>query len=655
MPRSLCVPVLLWICVALTQPAIAQPGIVRMTPAAVRPGAATEVTLAGAKFAEPLRLWTSFPAQIEVLEQSAEQARLRITLAADIPPQVGGLFIATPDGISEPFFLAVDDLPSVAEQDKHHAFDKAQAIDIPCAVDGAANGTEADYYKFSATAGEPVTVEVLAARLGTPLDPIVELCDSQGKVLAAADDDPATGADSRLEFTPPSSGDYILRLRDVRYRGGAALRYRLRIGSFPLVATPFPLGAQAGQSATLGALAAEVEPVTVTPAYSHGAEAIALRKRGGNTSAMAQAIRSPHPQVVEVEPNDAADNATRIALPCGINGSFATDGDRDQYLFEVSGGASFRFQPRTRTLASPAYVRLSVYRPDGMRLAESPVTNADEQPLNVTFPAAGTYRLLVEELVGRGSKEHSYYIEAAPNAGVALTLKADKNAPTFASLPINGAVTLAVQAQRSGYDGPITIRAESEQGNVILLNNVIAAKQTSTQLVIAPAPGSNPGDIVSLRLVGVIERDGQQQTVPLGTADALRAKYPQLAYPPLWLEGLFALGVSKAGPESFALTPEPSELVYPRNAEQATVRLRLERKDAELKESLNVVPYDWPPGLSAEVQREGNGDNEVYVVTLKGSPTLTEGKYDLRLVCHGVAKGRSTVQIVLLPLTVVTE
>src|SRR5436305_296266 len=46
--------------------ATAQPGISHITPAAVAPGQSTEVTLHGTKLNGRLRVWASFPAQIEM-------------------------------------------------------------------------------------------------------------------------------------------------------------------------------------------------------------------------------------------------------------------------------------------------------------------------------------------------------------------------------------------------------------------------------------------------------------------------------------------------------------------------------------------------------------------------------------------------------------
>ena len=49
----------------LAVPALAQPTVTSLSPAAVPPGKTVEVTLVGTKLDDPLSIWTSFPAKVE--------------------------------------------------------------------------------------------------------------------------------------------------------------------------------------------------------------------------------------------------------------------------------------------------------------------------------------------------------------------------------------------------------------------------------------------------------------------------------------------------------------------------------------------------------------------------------------------------------------
>jgi hypothetical protein len=637
--------------------------ISRLLPAAAAPGKTTEVILHGTKLDEPLRVWTNLPAQVQVVQENVEQKgrtqiKLQVTVDAAAPAQIGGLFVATAEGVSDPLFFAIDDLPSVADNGKNQALASAQEIAPLAAIDGQCDGTQGDHYKFNLAAGQRVAVEVLATRLASDLDPIVQLLDANGKEILAADDDAATGSDGRLAFTAPAAATYHLKIRDVRYRGGANFFYRLRVGDFPLVSTAHPLGIVAGQSGSVEAVGpdvANVAPYAVlaAPGAQHR-QAIGLKLNAGQSSALATLVSSTHPQVVEVEPNDAPEAATKIALPCGINGRFHTAKDRDQFSFDAKANTSYVFRPITRSIGSPCYLQLSLFKPDGSLLAEAAVTEADEQPLVATFPADGAYRLVVEDLLRRGGPEFGWHVEAVPFSGFGLQLKPDKATPSKFALAKNGAISLEVQAVRAGYDGPITLTVEPADRGFVLLNNVIGEKQPATRMIIVAPPGANVGDAVAMRIVGAAQRDGQTFTMPVSTAALVRAKAPQLAYPPAWLDGLLPVAIVVDLPDLFTITPSAPLVTYPRSAPQIGFTLVMDRKQGEFKDPLTVMTENLPAGVSAAIAREGNGPQEKYNVVFKAPKEVAEAKQDVRFQCYGEMGGRGRLLTVNVPIAVVT-
>lgn len=634
-----------------------------LSPAAATPGKTTEVIVTGTKLDEPVRVWTNLPAQIVVVPENVEakdrkQIKLQVTVDATAPPQLGGLFLATAEGVTEPVTFTIDDLPSVADNGKNRTAAEAQELTLPTAVDGAADGTQADYYKFNLVPGQRLSVEVLATRLGSALDPIVQLLDPSGKPLLIADDDLSFGADGRFVYTATAAGTYAVSIRDVRFRGGANMRYRLRLGDFPLVSTPFPLGITAGQSANFEAAGPAIENVAAasaapTPAAS-GRQAIAFKTNGGQSSAFAKLIAAPHAQAVEQEPNDTPEAATKITLPCGINGRFHTSKDRDQFVFDAKANTNYLFRPYARSVGSPCYVQLAIYKPDGGLLAEAPVTEADEQPLVVTFPADGTYRLVAEDLLRRGGPEFAWHVEAIPFSGFGLQLKPDKATPAKFALAKNGAISLEVQAVRLGYDGPITLSVEPADRGFVLLNNIIGEKQPATRMMIMAPAGLTAGDAIPLRIVGTAERNGEKFTIPLSTAALLRVIDPQVAYPATWRDGLLPVAVANDAPELFTITPSAPQVIYPRTAAQVGFTLVMDRKQGEFKDALTVIPESLPAGVTAAIAREGNGPQEKYNVVLKAPKEIAEAKQDIRFQCYGEMKGQGRLLTVTLPLQIVT-
>src|SRR5262249_36055736 len=151
----------------------------------------------------------------------------------NVPLGIGGIAIATADGGGEGAYLMIDDLPSVADGSNNHVASELQQGSPPVAIDGQSHGTFPAYFCLSSKAAQRISGEVVATRLGSDFDSLVRILDAAGNELLIADDDPASGADARFGFIAPRDGDYLLELRDNRYKPGG--RYRLRLGDFPLV------------------------------------------------------------------------------------------------------------------------------------------------------------------------------------------------------------------------------------------------------------------------------------------------------------------------------------------------------------------------------------------------------------------------------------
>lgn len=154
-----------------------------------------------------------------------------------------------------PFVL--DDLPEFVQEG---GFSDAQSIELPVVINGRISRPgQTALFQFKGSAGEKIVAEVLARRLNSPLDSVLELTEASGKRLAFNDDfeDKSFGlethhADSYISATLPSDGTYFLRLTDAQHQGGAAFSYRLRVSEprpdFALRVVPCSLTVRAGMS-----------------------------------------------------------------------------------------------------------------------------------------------------------------------------------------------------------------------------------------------------------------------------------------------------------------------------------------------------------------------------------------------------------------------
>ncbi|WP_165233177.1 PPC domain-containing protein [Aquisphaera insulae] len=149
-----------------------------------------------------------------------------------------------------PFAIGAD--PEVFEAEPNNEPGKAQKVAIPVAINARIDHDgDQDFYRFTATKGQVVSIETQARRLGSPVDTMMYLTNAAGGELARNDEwvdpDPVQAlqthhADSRIVFTLPDAGDYVVRIKNLQPGGGETFAYRLLIGpprpDFRLLVTP---------------------------------------------------------------------------------------------------------------------------------------------------------------------------------------------------------------------------------------------------------------------------------------------------------------------------------------------------------------------------------------------------------------------------------
>jgi hypothetical protein len=89
--------------------------------------------------------------------------------------------------------LAVGNDPEVREQKPNDSVAQAQTVTLPVTINGYIGGgprtchaPDEDYFRFKAEQGEHLRIEVAAARLGSPLDSVIEVLDAQGNPIPRA-------------------------------------------------------------------------------------------------------------------------------------------------------------------------------------------------------------------------------------------------------------------------------------------------------------------------------------------------------------------------------------------------------------------------------------------------------------------------------------
>jgi hypothetical protein len=148
----------------------------------------------------------------------------------------------------------------VPETEPNDTVERAQRVEPTCVVCGTIGAPgDADVFAFDGRAGREIVAEVLARRVGSPMDSLVQVLGPDGAVIAWNDDTPdkAYGlvthqADSYVRATLPSDGTYAVRVAETQRHGGEAYEYRLSLREprpdFALRVTPPGLSLAGGRS-----------------------------------------------------------------------------------------------------------------------------------------------------------------------------------------------------------------------------------------------------------------------------------------------------------------------------------------------------------------------------------------------------------------------
>lgn len=613
------------------------PTLSHLLPAGVQPGKSVDVVFHGANLAGANKVWAGFPlsagltAGIEGNGTQPASVTYRLTLPPDAPLGVAGIRIGTAQGISNVRLVLVDDLTAIAKTGANKSLQTAQPLTPPIAVDGACDAESSDFYKLTVAAGQRISAEVFARRLGSPLDPMMRLLTAAGRELAFSDDEPATGADSRLSHTFAEAGDYYLEIRDIRFQGGGGHRYRLRVGEFPLPSTPYPLAVQKGTSAAIELQGPGLPaPTTITvaaPADVPGNRLhAAVPGTPGQGGAWVSLLASDTAEQLEQEPNDSPERSTPVKLPGAIDGRFAAKGDRDFYQFEGKKGERFLFRGQTRSLGSPCDLFLRLHNADGGVLAEAEDTGAEEGILDVTLPADGIYRLKVEDTNHRGGADEVYRIAVEPyQPGFTLAAAAEK-----VDAPQNGVFVVKVTAVRRDYNGPITLSLEGAGEGCTLQGNVIPEGKPETTMSVTLGPSLAAGQLAAVKIIGTGKTDAIEMRATASTLVALRAALSGLPFPPAALDGTLALGVAPVFPKFFELAAATPVVPLVSASSPSTLQVKLTRSNGfDDKVNLRVEGLPAPATVKPAEIEKGKAEGSLEFVSPQAIPP---GKHAVRVI-----------------------
>jgi len=207
----------------------AAPVLTTVFPAGGRAGTQFEIVLEGSGLEAADALWASLPG---LQSRRVAPGRFEVTLPDDALPGTYDLRGVGPAGITNPRAWVVGRQLERLESQPNETSEQAQALALETVMHGRIEkGGDVDFYRLPLTAGQRVLVEAWADRIDSPLRAVVEVRDPRGRAVPGERVGPRL--DPLVDFTARETGDYLLRVHDLSFAGGASSIYRLVVSSQP--------------------------------------------------------------------------------------------------------------------------------------------------------------------------------------------------------------------------------------------------------------------------------------------------------------------------------------------------------------------------------------------------------------------------------------
>lgn len=387
----------------------------------------------------------------------AREFPARLTIPADVAPGLIRWQVANANGASPPGFLHVGSAPEINEDQKRKS---PQVLpSLPVTVNGQIRRIEEiDQYQFKVSKSGPVTIELMARRIGSPLYGMIKVRDPSGHVVLDA-----AGTEGRdLCVTMRAEADvlYELSLNDHDFAGDRSYVYRLALSAAPQVLAAYPAAGKRGETRPvefvghgLATGGDQIESVTRNVVFPAAPDVTtfnyAVETEWGNSKPV-QLLVSDQPESTKQPTGEST-----LAAPGAVTGWMDQRFGSDRYTVQLSKGQSWLVSAQARAIGAPLDVELTVNGPDGKQVAtndDAPGTTDSELVLNV--PVDGAYQIIVTDRSGKsGTRVANYHLSLSPvKEDVEVTI------PSQLAIPIGTTAKVPLKVVRKGgFKAPIPI------------------------------------------------------------------------------------------------------------------------------------------------------------------------------------------------------
>ena len=400
----------------------ASPHLDNILPPGIQRGADTDVVITGSRLSDARGLLIYAPG-IQVLSmQPVNDGKVlaRLRAAPDCPLGEHEVRLWTASGLSEMLPLYAGPFPEIACSATNHIITHAQPVPMNSTVTGIIHDEEVDYFSIQARKGDRLTAEVEGMRLGRDMfDPCAAILDTNGKQIAANDDNPLFLQDPLVSTIAPADGRYLVSVRETTWGGSARSYYRLHIGNYPQPVTVYPSGGPAGQTIPayfLGDPKGVIASTLQLPAVTSIPFAAQVTEGGIPAPAPLPMRVCPFPNILKQEPNHTILHATpaNVPPPVAFNGILLKPKDRDFFRFHASRGQSLDITVYARQLRSPIDSVIDLWDSKGIHIDNNDDSIGLDSYLQFNVPADGDYYVSIRDQLHRGGPTFVYRIEVVP-------------------------------------------------------------------------------------------------------------------------------------------------------------------------------------------------------------------------------------------------
>jgi len=390
----------------------------------------------------------------------------KILIPADMPDGLVRWQVANANGASETAMFYVSRGHEITES---RSRDLPQRLEtLPVAVSGRLSRlTEVDRYELQTEKDQLITVELMARRLGSDFNGVLQVRDAAGTLIADFVD--TAGLDGRITFAAIAGTLYTVSVNDLDFRGDRAYVYRLTLATGPRVLGMLPAMAQRGTSTTLeffgpglnsgtNIIESVRAEVAISSDINQSLQNYILKTPAGEIPVQIPLSNLPEAVQTVQDPGNVAQSQP-VSAPAAVTGRFIGPAKIHRYSWPVTMGERWSLDVQARALLSDLDVALEVLDGEG-----KPVADNDDGSVNsdasLQFQAAtsGTFTAIVRAIsVSEDAVNTTYRLQLArESADFSLS------APQIVNLPLGGKAEITVKAIRTGgFDGEISLKPEA--------------------------------------------------------------------------------------------------------------------------------------------------------------------------------------------------